>query len=53
VLLGATRAFEAALGTTLGGTMSEGWRWVALLAVFALVYTAVGAVAFGPLLEDA
>ena len=48
VLIGATRAFEAALS----GTPSEGWPWVGLLGVFALVYTAFGLVAFGPLLEE-
>ena len=48
VLIGATRAFEAALS----GTPSEGWPWVGLLSVFALVYTALGLVAFGPLLEE-
>ena len=53
VLLGCTRAFEAALGTTVGTPISDGWPWVALLVLFALVYTAGGAVAFGPLLEDA
>jgi heme exporter protein B len=52
VLIGATRAFESALGTG-GATTSEGWPWVGLLAVFALLYTAVGLVAFGPLLEEA
>ncbi len=48
VLIGATRAFEAALS----GSPSEGWPWVGLLSVFALVYTALGLVAFGPLLEE-
>jgi heme exporter protein B len=52
VLLGATRAFEAALGTVRGVPVSDGWPWVALLAVFAVIYAAVGTVAFGPLLED-
>jgi heme exporter protein B len=59
LLIGATRAFEAAFGTgcsTPDGCiveLSEGWPWVGLLAVFAAVFTAVGLVAFGPLLEDA
>lgn len=53
VLLGATRAFEAALGTVQGVPVSDGWPWVALLAVFGAVYTALGAVAFGPLLDEA
>jgi heme exporter protein B len=52
VLIGATRAFEAALGTG-GADTSEGWPWVGLLGVFALAYSAVGLVAFGPLLEEA
>lgn len=52
VLIGATRAFEAALGTG-GAATSEGWPWVGLLGVFALAYTALGVVAFGPLLEEA
>ena len=38
VLIGATRAFEAALGTV--GV--DGWAWVGLLAVFAVVYIALG-----------
>jgi len=51
VLIGANRAFEAALG--IGGrATSEGWPWVGLLTVFALVYTALGLVVFGPLLEE-
>lgn len=52
VLIGATRATEAALGTG-GADVSEGWPWVGLLAVFALVYIAVGLVAYGSLLEEA
>lgn len=53
VLIGATRAFEAGLGTVTGATPTDGWPWVGLLSVFALVYTAAGLVAFGPLMEDA
>lgn len=63
LLIGASRAFQAALGTRLiddgSGKLvrvvavSEGWPWAGLLLVFALVYTAVGLLAFGPLLEDA
>ena len=49
VLLAATRASEAALG----GSPGDGWPWVRLLAVFAVVYVAFGVVAFGPLLEEA
>lgn len=51
VLIGSTRAFEAAMGTS-DVTTSEGWPWVGLLAVFAALYVAVGLVAYGPLLED-
>src|SRR5262249_22880777 len=52
VLIGATRATEAALGTG-GATTSDGWPWVGLLAVFALAYSAVGLLAYGSLMEDA
>jgi heme exporter protein B len=48
VMLGATRACEAALD----GVPSEGWPWVALLGLFATLYTAIGVLAFGPLLEE-
>ena len=48
VLLAATRASEAALV----GAAREGWPWVQLLVVFAVVYLTAGVVAFGPLLED-
>lgn len=48
VLIGATRAFEAALGDAL----AEGWPWCGLLAGFALVYSVAGALAYGTLLED-
>lgn len=49
VLLGATRAWEAAID----GVPSEAWPWVALLAIFAVLFTAIGMLAFGPLLEEA
>lgn len=48
VVLGGTRAFEAALD----GTPSEGWPWVQLLAAFAVLAVVAGVVAFGPLLEE-
>ncbi|CAN5844595.1 hypothetical protein BH24ACT3_BH24ACT3_08840 [soil metagenome] len=48
VLIGATQAFEAGLE----GPTAEGWPWVSLLSVFAVIYTAFGVVAFGPLLEE-
>lgn len=49
VLIGSTRAFEAALG----GTPSEGWPWVGLMGVFAMVYVVAGALGFGSLMEEA
>lgn len=49
VLIGSTRAFEAALSDV----PSDGWPWFGLLTVFALAYLVAGAVLFGPLLEDA
>jgi len=49
VLLAATRAWEAGLASVA----SEGWPWLRVLGVFAVVYTAVGIAAFGSLLEDA
>ena len=48
VLIGATRAFDAALGAR----PSDGWPWCGLLAAFALAYLAVGTLAFGTLLEE-
>ncbi|HET8618149.1 MAG TPA: heme exporter protein CcmB [Acidimicrobiales bacterium] len=47
VLIGATRAFEAALG----GVPADGWPWCGLLAVFAILYSVAGAAAYGTLLE--
>ena len=37
VLIGATKAFEAALG----GAAADGWPWCGLLVAFALLYTAL------------
>lgn len=48
VMLGATRAWEAALE----GAPGEAWPWVQLLAVFGVIYTTMGWLAFGPLLEE-
>lgn len=48
VMLGATRAWEAALE----GAPAEAWPWVQLLAVFGVIYTTMGWLAFGPLLEE-
>jgi len=51
VLIGATRAAEAAFGA--GGTVvSEGWPWLGLLSVFAVVFSFGGSLAFGPLIDD-
>jgi heme exporter protein B len=50
VLIGATRATEAALGTN-GASPSEGWPWVGLLALFAALFGAGGTLAFGPLID--
>ena len=51
VLIGATRAVEAALGTG-GVALSEGWPWIGLLTVFAVAFGVGGALAFGPLIEE-
>ena len=48
VLLAAVKASKEALA----GTASRGDGWLELLAVFAVVYSAIGAVAFGALVED-
>ena len=48
VLIAATEAFEAALG----GVSADGWPWWSLLAIFAAVYLVLGALVFGPLLEE-
>jgi heme exporter protein B len=51
VLIGATRATEAALGAD-GAATSEGWPWVGLLLIFAAAFGVGGTLAFGPLLEE-
>jgi heme exporter protein B len=51
VLIGGTRATESAFGSG-GATIGEGWPWVGLLAVFAVLFVAVGSVAFGPLVDE-
>ncbi len=51
VLIGATRSTEAAFGTN-GIATSEGWPWCGLLAVFAVLFTVAGAIAFGPLIDE-
>ena len=47
VLIGATRAFEAALA----GVPADGWPWCGLLAGLAVLYSLAGALAYGTLLE--
>lgn len=51
VLIGATRATEAAFGTG-GAEVGEGWPWLGLLAVFATLFGIGGALAFGALIEE-
>jgi heme exporter protein B len=48
VLIGATRAFDDALGAVA----VNGWSWLGLLGLVAGLYVAVGALAFGTLLEE-
>jgi heme exporter protein B len=48
VLLGATRAWEAAID----GASGDAWPWVALLGIFAVLFTGIGMLVFGPLLEE-
>lgn len=48
VLIGATRAFDDALGASA----VNGWSWLGLLSGFAVIYIAFGVLAFGALLED-
>jgi heme exporter protein B len=50
VLIGATRAVEAALGVER--EVSDGWPWVGLVAVFTAVFCAGGTVAFGYLIDE-
>jgi heme exporter protein B len=51
VLIGATRATEAALGVGRI-SMQEGWAWVALLVTYALLFAIGGSIGFGPLVDD-
>ncbi len=48
VLLAATQAWRAALGLSVDG----GWRWLAVLGCFAVIYLTLGVVGFATLLED-
>jgi heme exporter protein B len=49
VMVAGTRAWEAALQ----GAPADAWPWVQVMGAFAAVYTALGVVAFGALLEEA
>ena len=49
VMLGATRAWEAGLD---GVPVRRRGRGSRLLGLFAVLYTAIGVLAFGPLLEE-
>lgn len=49
VVLAATEAWRVALGLSRG----DGWRWLGILACFAAIYLAGGAVGFGALIEEA
>jgi heme exporter protein B len=51
VLIGATRATESAFGTN-GIAVGEGWPWLVLLVVFAVLFSVTGAIAFGSLLDE-
>ena len=51
VLIGATRAVEAALGIE-DTAMADGWPWFGVVAVFAVAFGAGGALAFGPLIDE-
>ncbi len=48
VLIGATRAFNDALGTAA----VDGWAWLGVLGLFAVIYIVFGSFAYGVLLED-
>jgi heme exporter protein B len=51
VLIGATRAVEAALGTD-GAVIADGWPWLGVVAVFAVAFGAGGTLAFGALVDE-
>lgn len=48
VLLGATQAWMAALGTST----TDGWKWLSLLGSFAAIYLSAGILSFSTLVED-
>ena len=49
IAIGATRTF----GDAFGRVDADGWAWLGLLSVFAVVYTVLGMLAYGQLMEDA
>ena len=51
VLIGATRAVEAAFGVE-GTSVADGWPWLGVVAVFAVVFGVGGLLAFGPLVDE-
>ena len=48
VLIGATKAYSGALGESV----TNGWQWTGLLSLFALAALALGAMAYGVLVEE-
>jgi len=48
VLIGATRAFDDALGSVA----VDGWAWLAMLAGFGVINLVLGALSYGVLLEE-
>ena len=48
VLIGATRSFDDAFGSAA----VNGWAWLSLLALFAVVYVVFGLLAYGILMEE-
>jgi len=48
VLIGATRAFGDAMGTTA----ADGWQWTQMLFAFAALYLALGVLTHGALMEE-
>ena len=47
-VIGATRAF----GDAFGRVNADGWAWLGLLSVIAIVYTLVGMLTYGNIIED-
>jgi heme exporter protein B len=51
VLIGATRAVEASFGVE-GTAVADGWPWLGVVVVFAVVFSVGGVLAFGPLVDE-